>query len=342
MARAVTCLLIGWFALLIGASQVSAQEAAPGRSTELFKEGRALVKAGDYAAACPRFAESERLEHAAGTLMNLADCEEHTGKLTKAHMHWRELLRTLPEDGDARREHARQRLEGLERQMPRLVVRLSRDAPPGARVELDGIAMTADQIGVPQLADPGEHRIVVDAEGHSRQSFLVTLELSRTAQVVVRPGDVLPAPAAPAASAAATVPPWSPVPGVTQTPAHARPEPQRRSDGIPPSEPPSATTSHVLFGIGGAAAALGLVFGALALSDRSEFDSTPTEAIANRGEAREKAADISFGVAAALGIAGLLALPSDDTPQRPRELHRARVKPVVTTTGIAASLDLRF
>ncbi|NOU28880.1 MAG: hypothetical protein HOO96_13330, partial [Polyangiaceae bacterium] len=46
----------------------------------LFREGRKALEAGDYAVACAKFAESQRIEPAPGTLLNLAGCEERSGK----------------------------------------------------------------------------------------------------------------------------------------------------------------------------------------------------------------------------------------------------------------------
>jgi hypothetical protein len=51
------------------------------RAERLFAEASALVAAGKYAEACPRFEESERLDGALGTHYNLALCFEKIGKL---------------------------------------------------------------------------------------------------------------------------------------------------------------------------------------------------------------------------------------------------------------------
>src|SRR6185312_16344577 len=51
----------------------------------LFRQGRALAERGDWAGACPLFEESHRLQpDAIGILLNLADCQAHTGKLASA------------------------------------------------------------------------------------------------------------------------------------------------------------------------------------------------------------------------------------------------------------------
>src|SRR5262245_31877335 len=50
----------------------------------LFEEGRSALAAGDLDLACARFRESNRLDPAVGTVLNLADCEEKRGKLATA------------------------------------------------------------------------------------------------------------------------------------------------------------------------------------------------------------------------------------------------------------------
>src|SRR6478735_9605838 len=46
------------------------------KAEALFDEGRRLLAAARFAEACPKFAESQRLDSALGTLLNLGDCYE--------------------------------------------------------------------------------------------------------------------------------------------------------------------------------------------------------------------------------------------------------------------------
>jgi hypothetical protein len=50
----------------------------------LFEAGREALDKGDYEVACQRFEESNRLESAAGTILNLANCREQLGQLASA------------------------------------------------------------------------------------------------------------------------------------------------------------------------------------------------------------------------------------------------------------------
>src|SRR5688572_18404856 len=54
------------------------------RADQLFQEGRALVEAGKFVEACPKFEESQQLDPGLGTLLNLAACYEQVGMLASA------------------------------------------------------------------------------------------------------------------------------------------------------------------------------------------------------------------------------------------------------------------
>ncbi len=64
-------------------SAVLAQPAGAQAET-LFRQGRDLLRAGKTAEACTAFDESEKLEPAVTTLLNLADCREKNGQLATA------------------------------------------------------------------------------------------------------------------------------------------------------------------------------------------------------------------------------------------------------------------
>jgi hypothetical protein len=70
------------FSLIFALVSMPAVVAAQSRSSfaeGLFTEGKALMQAGDYEAACPKLSESDRLEPALGTKLNLASCEAGRG-----------------------------------------------------------------------------------------------------------------------------------------------------------------------------------------------------------------------------------------------------------------------
>ena len=85
--------------LLVGAA--SAQPRDVTRADALFREGRALMKKGDYATACPKLEESYRLDPAAGTGINLGDCFEKQGKVASALLAY-QAARALLQPGDPR------------------------------------------------------------------------------------------------------------------------------------------------------------------------------------------------------------------------------------------------
>lgn len=184
-------LLLG-LAVVTTAIGARAQQPDANQGEKLFLEARALIRAGNYAAACPKLDVSQQLDPAPGTLMNLADCEEHVGKLLYARRLWRDLLQTLPEAGDERRTHAEQRLAALEKRIPIVVVKIAPSAPPTTIVLRDSVELPAGAIGNRLPVDPGEQRFTARAPGRKGLIYRFPIAEGQTYDLTVAPGKVDP------------------------------------------------------------------------------------------------------------------------------------------------------
>lgn len=152
----------------------------------LFQQGRHAADAGNYEVACAKFEASRRIEPAPGTVLNLADCEEARGELTRAWREFIQLADTLP-DGDPRKVVALVRARNLERTMPKLRVRLTKTSE-GARVRRDDVELGEASLGLPLPVDPGRHAILVTEPGHRDQTYSVEVERGEEKDVEIGHG----------------------------------------------------------------------------------------------------------------------------------------------------------
>lgn len=122
----------------------------------LFNEARAAVQAEDYKAACPKFEASLKLARRAGTLFNLAQCEEHEGRLVTAVQYYKEGIVVL-EPGDPRLGPSKKQLANIEPRLPYLTVVVEGVMPQGGRVTLDG--REVEVLGKEFAVNPGKHEL---------------------------------------------------------------------------------------------------------------------------------------------------------------------------------------
>lgn len=148
----------------------------------LFRSAQEAAGQGDWRTACERFEESNRLEPAPGTVLNIGRCREKLGQLASAWKSYGEAAQRL-EAGDKRARFARNKAEELEPRVPYLTL-----LPPESEAEftvlIRDVEFARASLGVALPFDPGPVTIVVRAEG--RQDFSFELELSEGSHVEQR------------------------------------------------------------------------------------------------------------------------------------------------------------
>lgn len=217
----------------------------------LFEAGRQALQRGDYDEACLKFRESQRLDPAVGTLLNLGKCEEERGRVASAWEFYLQALEQL-DPNDRRREYAQRKARELEAAIPRLVVRVASEAPSSTVVRLNGTRMHED-LGKPFRLDPGEYALTVDAPQHEQNVYAVFLEAGEIHELTVTPGPRLAGLESERAS------PDSPA----DNPAPTAPSPS----GVSAPEGTSRTLLWTTAGVGAASLVGGAVLGALSYRD---------------------------------------------------------------------------
>lgn len=221
----------------------------PAAAESLFAEARALVEAGKYAEACPKFAASHRLDPGIGVLLNLGNCWEKTGKVASSWAAYREAMYAAQTAGQQERaDVAAAQITALEPRLPRLTLTMDpASRPPGLVVRRDGVELDEAVLGSPVVVDPGEH--VIEASAPGRVPYRTTvISVEAAARSVEIPA------LAEVAGAAPIAPPLAP---------------QREAGGDGGGWSGQRTVGVVVGGVGVVGLVIGSITGAMTLSSWS-------------------------------------------------------------------------
>lgn len=325
-------ILVGCIATTHGASadEQVVDAAAKAAADALFKEARQLMTSERYAEACPKFAESQRLDPAAGTLLNLADCFEKNGQTASAWATFGEASRAaeLRKRADWKAT-ADSRIRALEPTLSFLFVNVDPETArlPNLVIVRDGLEVRRAQWGTAIPIDPGAHEVIARAPQHGEWRTTVKLKNAGDRQTIQVPA--LP-PLTVSRENAEVTPPSPPPPS------------PRRSSGL-------TTLGVVSLGAGVVGLGTGVVFGLLASNKASKVDtlcpSTPcsdTAGLEANDAAHTYATISTVGVVAggALSVLGVVLLlwPSPSSSPSARMV----VVPSVGTTGGELVMVRRF
>lgn len=253
----------------------------------LFDEGLSLMEAGRLEEACPKLAESQRLDPGGGTLLNLASCLERSGKPASAVATYNEALSSAIRDGRKEREAlAREHIAALQAKVSH--VRLTVSSPvPNLTILLDDVPVGPAGWGAAWPVDPGEHVIVARSPGRRSVELRVSVGADPRDQELM-------------------LPMLQPEPATASSTTTASPRASRRAPAL-------------ALGAGGlAVVGFGIVAGALAFGAKSDSDAAcPTQrtctdrgvAAMDRAEAWAWTSTVAVGTGVvAIGIATYLLL----------------------------------
>lgn len=130
------------------------------RADKLFDDGRRYLAAKEYALACTAFEQSQAVDPAIGTLLNIALCYERWGKTTAAYRWYVDAAKLAAASSDDREKGARAKVAELEPKVPYLEVTVPADADAGTTFMLDGNEVEKAKLIEKQPVEPGKHIIV--------------------------------------------------------------------------------------------------------------------------------------------------------------------------------------
>jgi hypothetical protein len=156
--------------VLLGAPERAAADASPAEKAAaeaLFREAVAFIEQDQIGPACEKFAASQAIDPALGTMLRLADCYDRAGKTASAWALFDQAASTARSANQPERERiAVERAKELESRLSKVAVSLTGAAPPGLEVRLNGEVIPIASLGTALPVDPGPLQVELRAEGY--------------------------------------------------------------------------------------------------------------------------------------------------------------------------------
>jgi hypothetical protein len=266
----------------------------------LMDAGRTKERARDYEGALEAYIAADKIMAVPSTGLSVGRAYTALGKLVEARDVLLRVARFPVEEDEpkpyaAARREAEQLEAALVPRIPSLTVIVQNEPPPiGLRATIDGAAVPGEALAFPIKVNPGMRRVVVAAKGHLSAEQSVEVVERHAVDVRFR----------------------------LEVDPNVPTEPEAAVDDAPAASGDSGGISPVAwigFGVGGACLVVGVVTGALAMSQSSDLE----EACPNKRCPPSREADLDSmtalshtstvtlvlaGVGAGVGLVGLLAL----------------------------------
>jgi tetratricopeptide (TPR) repeat protein len=306
------------------------------KAKEHYTNGKALYEQGKYADAMAEFQTAYDLKPHPSVLKSIGECKVQIGDIPGAVATFEKYL---ADPAATKKDEVQAKITEIKAMMAQVEIS---SEPKGAGITIDGSVTDKVTPATIELT-PGEHAIVLNSEGYEPLEKPLTLAKGARSKVAIdfaKEGKSTKA--------------------VTET---ALVDPFAEEGGAAPAEggaienekegPPAA------FWIAAAVAGVGLVsgtvFGTMALGDEDDFNqkkkANPDETkdlsnIKDSGERNAIIADVSFGVAAAAAIVGVIILLTDKVDEKieagAATARRVQVVPVATGNAVGLSTAVSF
>jgi serine/threonine-protein kinase len=301
----------------------------------LFEEGKKALQAGDFNTACPKLAESQKLDPGAGTLFMLAICHEKAGLTASAWAEYLEVVTEAQRAGGAenlkRADYSKQHAGDLEPKLSKLTITVAPETGKlaGLSIKRDDKPVRQATWGVALPVDPGTHNIEVTATGKQKWTSQIEVGAQADSKSIAVPGLEDDATNTTNGNGGTET-------SKTDETSKETPQPSK-DDGSG-----KRVAGLVVGGIGVVGIGLGSFFGITAISKSSDAkkDCSPTlctdsTSVSTNNDAKSAAliADIGFGAGVvALGVGAFLFLTAPSASSPAASQPAAPAKNTITVT----------